>query len=90
MTLTLDSDVKARMLDTRVANLEKAIQVNGNTLTIQVGSSKIVISPNEIRLETNAAINIRCTGNLNVESTSSGTLKAGSKLTIRGSTVDIN
>ena len=84
MAQAVSSDLKSQTLDARVANLEKMLQVNGDAVTIRVGSSKVVISSSEIRLETSAAITIKCSGNLNIESAAAANIKASGALTVNG------
>jgi uncharacterized protein (DUF2345 family) len=83
MTLP-ESDVKTKALETRVSALEKAWQMSGQTLTIQVGTSKIEIMPNSITLRSTGKIEINSTGEVVQQAGGNMTIKAGgSSLTIK-------
>jgi hypothetical protein len=85
MALPMDADSKMKALDSRVAALEKSMQSTNNTITFCVGTSKIIISQNEIRIETQGKLTVRSSTGLDQSCDSSMTIKAGANLTVAAS-----
>jgi hypothetical protein len=99
-------DARVKALENRISQLENALKASGQTLTLQVGASKIVLTPSEIRLESGGTINvkssteltlqagsnmqIRASSNLTQESAASMQLKAAGRLALKGSPISQN
>jgi type VI secretion system secreted protein VgrG len=92
-------------LESRIAHLESVLKPSNNTITLQVGTSKVVISSDKIELvcqgtiqikaikvnvDSQADIDIRASGNLSERASSTLTVQAGGTLNLKGATINQN
>jgi hypothetical protein len=83
-TLQLNTASSTQSLESRIAHLESVLKPSNNTLTLQVGTSKIVISQDKIELKCRGTISIEAM-NVKVGSDTDINIRAGANLDIRAS-----
>ena len=81
--LPVDADSNMRALEACVGALEMSMQSTNDTLTRCVGTSKIIISQNEIRIETQSKLAVRSSTGLDQYCDGSLSIKASAILSSR-------
>ena len=76
--------VGTQTIESRVALLESVLKPVNNTITLQVGTTKVVISQNKIELVCQGAINIKGL-KVDLESQTDMDIRVGANLTERAS-----
>lgn len=87
-----DSDPKTKALENRIQQLETVLKPSGNTLVLQVGASKIMLTPTDIVLQcsgnilikTSGAIDIASGGNMTTSVSRNMTTSAGANVSLPG------
>jgi hypothetical protein len=80
--LTADLPKNLLPVETRISNLEKILKPGTDSITLQIGTSKIVISQSGIELECQGMIRIR-SNKIDVGSTGEVLLSSGMDMQIR-------
>jgi type VI secretion system secreted protein VgrG len=81
----LNTASSTKSLESRVAQLESLLNVINNTVTLQMGSSKIIISSNKIELISSGQITIQSSQNLQFKCGANMEMQAGSSIQQRAS-----
>ena len=83
-TMHLNPAIGAQSLESRIANLESVLKPGPNNITLQVGTTKIVIASDKIELTCQGTIRINGT-KLNLDSQTDMSMRAGANLSAKAS-----
>jgi hypothetical protein len=99
MTQPISADMLIKTLQTRVAALEKALQVSASQIVLQTGSAKLTLTA-EGNVQITAGLNTQITSGAGTVLTSGGAttltsggitqIKAANKLILKGSSIEQN